>query len=98
MAAGLLRGMKRPEAARFSFLLSTPVILGAGIFQVANAMAASGARPDWLPLLVGFLVAAASGYLSIRFLLRYLQTGKLYVFALYCTWVGVSCLIVAFLR
>ncbi len=98
MAVGLLRGMKRREAARFSFLLSTPVILGAGVFQVVNAMGESGARPDWVPLLVGLLVAAVSGYLAIRFLLKYLQMGRLYVFAMYCTWVGVSCLIVAFLR
>jgi undecaprenyl-diphosphatase len=98
IATGLLRGFNRPDAARFSFLLSTPVILGAGLLQVADAAAAPEAAYNAPALLVGFLVAAVSGYLSIGLLLRYLQRRRLHAFAVYCVWVGVSCLVVAWLR
>jgi len=98
LAVGLLRGLDRTDAARFSFLLSIPVILGAGLLQLVQAVAETSAGEGWAVLVVGFLAAAGSGYLSIRFLLRYLQRGRLYIFALYCAWVGISCLVVSFLR
>jgi undecaprenyl-diphosphatase len=98
MSAGLLRGLDRPTAARFSFLLATPVILGAGVFKLADL----SATPDplaQLPLLVaGFLAALISGYAAIWGLLRYLQRGKLTVFSIYCALVGTLCLVVAWLR
>ncbi len=98
MAVGLLRNLERPAAARFSFLLATPVILGAGLFQLFDLFHAS-ALLSHLPLLMaGFLAAAMSGYLCIWGLLRYLQRGRLYPFAVYCATVGVLCLIVAWLR
>ena len=98
MAVGLLRGLKRPEAARFSFLLATPIIFGAGLLQLVHAVSRPQPALQALPLLVGFLVAAASGYLCIWLLLRYLQKGRLFLFALYCVWVGTSCLLIAWLR
>jgi len=98
MAAGLMRGVRRAAAARFSFLLSTPVILGAGVWQLKDLFADSGWTAHLPPLLVGFLAAGVSGYLCIRFLLGYLRRGKLYPFAVYCTLAGVFCLIVAWVR
>jgi undecaprenyl-diphosphatase len=98
ISAGLLRGLKRPDAARFSFLLSAPVILGAGLLQLAHAASGPPSADEVLVLVCGFLAAAVSGYLCISLLLRYLQKGSLYPFALYCVWVGVSSLLVAWLR
>jgi undecaprenyl-diphosphatase len=98
MATGLMRGVRRDAAARFSFLLSTPVIVGAGLWQLKDLFAHSGWTAQLLPLVIGFVSAAVSGYLCIRFLLSYLRRGKLYPFALYCALAGVSCLIVAFIR
>lgn len=98
MAVGLLRDLERPAAARFSFLLSTPVILGAGLFQLLDLLQTS-ALSAYIPLLVaGFLAAAIGGYLCIWGLLRYLQRGRLVPFAVYCAVVGVLCLAVAWLR
>jgi undecaprenyl-diphosphatase len=98
MAAGLLRGLKRTDAARFSFLMATPIIFGAGLLQLGDAFTASHAQGELLLVAVGTLVAAVSGYAAIRFLLRYLNRHSLYIFSAYCLWVGVSCLIVASLR
>ncbi len=99
MSAGLLRGLDRPAAARFSFLLATPAILGAGVLQLAKLSPASDPLSSQLPLLIaGFLAALIAGYACIWGLLRYLQRGKLTIFAAYCALVGIICLVVAWLR
>jgi len=98
MTAGLLRGLKRPDAARFSFLLSAPIILGAGLVSLLGLASSPKPQSQAPVLVVGFLVAAISGYVAIRGLMRYLQRRSLYVFSFYCLWVGVSCLVVAWLR
>jgi len=98
ISAGLLRGLNRAEGARFSFLLSTPIILGAGALQLFGLTSDPSAEAQLPALLTGFLAALLSGYLCIGFLLRYLQRGRLYPFAFYCAWVGISCLLVALLR
>jgi undecaprenyl-diphosphatase len=95
---GLFRGLGRQAAARFSFLLATPVVFGAGLFKLLDLLA----TPDPLALvpalLVGFFAAALCGYFCIWWLLRYLQQGSLYVFSLYCMLFGLLCLVVAWLR
>jgi undecaprenyl-diphosphatase len=98
IAVGLFRGLKRPAAARFSFLLATPIVFGAGLFKLMDLYSAPDSLAQVPALVAGFVAAALAGYLCIWFLLRYLQRGKLYPFAIYCAWVGVSCLIVAWLR
>jgi undecaprenyl-diphosphatase len=98
MAVGLMRGVRRSAAARFSFLLSTPVILGAGVWQLKDLLTESGWTAHLAPLLIGFVAAGLSGYLCIRFLLGYLRRGKLYPFAVYCALAGVFCLVVAWVR
>ena len=91
ISGGLARGLRREEAARFSFILSIPIIFGAGTSQLAK-VALSSNLPQRTEsagvLLVGFLAAALAGYLTIRFLLRYLQRRSLYPFAIYCWVVG----------
>lgn len=84
MAAGLLLGLKRPAAARFSFLLAAPIILGAGLTQMLGMLKLGGTSGQVGVLAVGFLVSAVVGYLAIDFLLRYLRTRTLYPFAAYC--------------
>jgi undecaprenyl-diphosphatase len=98
IAAGLTREVRREAAARFSFLLSTPVILGAGLFKLLDLVQAGGVDDLVGPLIVGFVAAAVSGYLCIRWLLNYLARRPLYVFATYCLLFGLFNLVVALLR
>jgi len=96
IAAGLSRGLRREPAARFSFLLATPVILGAGLFKVVDLARVGGLAAQVPTLAVGFISAGVVGLACIHFLLRYLQRRRLYPFAVYCAVLGVACLIVAF--
>ena len=83
MTAGLMRGFNRMSAARFSFLLSVPVILGAGIYNLPDIIS-QGSEPGQLGFyLAGFFTAAVSGYLVIAFLLRFIQSHSFAVFAYY---------------
>ena len=97
IAAGLFRGLKREAAARYSFLLATPIIFGAGLLQLLDLFEMENATAHLPALILGFLAAALSGYLCIRFLLSYLQRGKLYVFAIYCWLAGGASLLIAIL-
>ena len=83
MTAGLMRGFNRMSAARFSFLLSVPVILGAGVYNLPDIIR-QGSEPGQLGFyLAGFIAAAVSGYLVIAFLLRFIQSHSFAVFAYY---------------
>jgi undecaprenyl-diphosphatase len=86
IAAGLARGIRRDDAARYSFLLGTPAFFGAGLLQLLKAMdEAPGALAAQVPMMaVGFLASAISGFIAIRFLLAYLRKRTLYPFAIYC--------------
>lgn len=98
IAAGLTRGVQRQAAARFSFLLSVPVIIGAGLFKLLDLIAAGGLGDLVGALIVGFVVAALSGYVCIRWLLNYLALRPLNLFAAYCFSFGLFSLILALLR
>jgi len=87
----LLQGFQRDEAARFSFLLSIPAILGATVFKFDEISALSASYA--LPLLAGFLAAAVAGYIAIQFLLALIRREKLYVFSIYCAVIAVISLI-----
>jgi undecaprenyl-diphosphatase len=67
------------------------------LVQLLDLLAMENATAHLLPLILGFLAAALSGYLCIRFLLSYLQRGKLYAFAIYCWLAGGACLLIAVL-
>jgi undecaprenyl-diphosphatase len=71
ISAGLLLGVERPEAARFSFLLATPITLGAALLKGRKALHAG---EDPTPLIVGIVAAAIVGFLAIRVLLAYVRT------------------------
>jgi len=79
--AGLLRGLRRDASARFSFLLSTPAILGAGILETRNLLKTGGI--DYGMFATGIVVSAITGYIAIRFLIRFLQRHTLLPFAYY---------------
>jgi undecaprenyl-diphosphatase len=89
MVGGMFRGLSRTDAARFSFLLSAPVILAAGALKVGDLFGplGNGIRGQ---ILVGSILSGVGAYLSIRFLVRYLQTRTLTPFAIYCVIAGLG--------
>lgn len=97
IAVGIMRGLPRPVAARFSFLLATPIIFGAGAKQGLDVLTGSVTIGDDMtgPLVVGFLAAVVVGLMSIWFLMRLLQVRRLYGFAVYCAVFGALSLLVA---
>ncbi len=96
IAAGMLLGLKREEAARFSFLMSIPAILGAAILEGKDIVFTQHIDPSlFLPYLLGAITAGIFGYLSIKLLLGILNRGKLYYFSFYCWIVGILTLVFA---
>jgi len=98
IAAGLARGMKRHPAAHFSFLLATPIILGAGLLKVVDLVQAGGFRAQAATLAAGFVASVVVGLACVHFLLRYLKSRRLYPFAIYCVAFGFFSLLVAVIR
>ncbi|SFW73104.1 undecaprenyl-diphosphate phosphatase [Amycolatopsis australiensis] len=97
MVAGLLRGLSHEDAARFSFLLATPVILAAGVLKIPDLFGPLGAGIHG-QVLAGSLASFASAYLAVRFLTRYFHTRTLTPFAFYCVLAGAGALTVLTLR
>jgi undecaprenyl-diphosphatase len=95
IGGAMLRGFDRPTAARFSFLLSVPALLGAGVLAIIDLLEAERLAADLPALAVGFVAAAVSGYLCIRWLLAYLKRRTLTLFAIYCALFGLFCLGIA---
>jgi len=95
--AGLSQKLKREAAARFSFLLSIPVIFGAGLKKMIDLDFSSFTTNEITIFILGFLVALVSGYLAIKYLLRFLVNHKLNVFGYYRIVLGVVVLIILFL-
>ena len=96
MTAGLFAGLQRETAARFSFLLSAPIILGAGILKIPKLFAQPGALDT--PFIAGVLVSAVSGFFSIKVLLKYIQTHDFTPFVWYRLAVGALILALACFR
>ncbi|PIS27593.1 MAG: undecaprenyl-diphosphatase [Candidatus Marinimicrobia bacterium CG08_land_8_20_14_0_20_45_22] len=93
ISAGLFSGISRMEAARFSFLLSVPAVLGATILEGKDVLAVGVAVLDWKILLIGLISSFIVGYLSLKFLLKIVQSGKFSWFAPYCLTVGLLTLL-----
>jgi len=102
ITAGLAVGLQRETAARFSFLLSAPIMLGVGLKSLLDVRGelASGAmsQSDLLPFTIGFIVAAVSGYLCVKFLLRFLQKHSTDVFVYYRWLLAILVVIVAVMK
>jgi undecaprenyl-diphosphatase len=90
MGGGLLVGLSNRDAARFAFLLATPVILAAAVLKLPELAGpeGNGVRGQ---ALVGALCAGLTAYLSVRFLMRYFETRTLIPFAVYCLCAGTAC-------
>jgi undecaprenyl-diphosphatase len=96
IAGGMLRGFDRVSAARFGFLMSIPIMLGAGGYQVNDVIGLPGLSSFVPAILVGFITAAIVGWFAVRWLLNYLGSRSLYAFAIYCAALGAITLIVHF--
>jgi undecaprenyl-diphosphatase len=94
MVGGMVRGLSREDAARFSFLLSAPVILAAGVLKIPDLMGplGNGIRGQ---VLAGSILSGVGAFLALRFFMRYLQdhTKTLMPFAIYCFVAGLGSLI-----
>ena len=87
MSGGLLAGLSNEEAARFAFLLATPIIGAAGVLKLPDLLGSQGDHVRGQAL-VGALCAAVTAWFSVRFLLRFFVTNRLTPFAVYCCVVG----------
>ncbi len=90
MVAGLVRGLSHEDAARFSFLLATPIILAAGLYKVPDLMGplGNGIRGQ---VLAGSIAAGIAAYVAVRFLMKYFETKTLTPFAIFCLIEGAVC-------
>jgi undecaprenyl-diphosphatase len=89
MGGGLLVGLNNEDAAKFAFLLATPIIGAAALLKLPDLMGKDGNGVRG-PALVAALCAAVTAYLSVRFLMRYFETNRLTPFAIYCTAAGAA--------
>jgi undecaprenyl-diphosphatase len=89
IVAGLLRGLDHEDAARFSFMLATPVILAAGVYKLPDL---AGHNGDGIrsQVLIGSIAAGFAAYAAVRFLTNYFQTRTLTPFAIYCLAAGIA--------
>ena len=93
MGGGLLAGLSNEDAARYAFLLATPVIGAAGVLKLPELFGSTGDGVRGQAL-VGAIAAALTTWLAVKFLLRYFETNRLSPFGIYCICAGVFCLIV----
>jgi undecaprenyl-diphosphatase len=92
MSGGLLEGLSHRDAARFSFLLATPIILAAALLKLPGLFGSAGSGIVGQSI-VGSIAAAIAAYLSIRFLLRFFRTNRLTPFGIYCVIAGAVSLV-----
>ncbi len=96
ITGGLWRGLNRETAARYSFILGVPAILGAGLLSIVDLQQSGTLISEWQTLLAAFLAAAVVGYACIYFLLAWLRSHTLYIFAAYCALLGGGYLLVTY--
>lgn len=92
ISAGLMQGVNRKEAAKFSFLLFIPAILGASLFELSKGFTVESP----LPVLIGVLTTIVIGILSLKFLLNIINKGKLHNFGWYCLALGIAAITLGF--
>ncbi len=98
ITGGVLQGLSRKDAARFSFLMSIPVMFGASLLSISDLLAITN-LDHFLPVLaIGFITSAVVGFISIHWLLKFLQNNNLRVFSVYCTVLAAAIFILAILR
>ncbi len=98
ITAGLFLGLKRDDAARFSFLLGAPIIAGAGLKSVYDLYQEGIGSGDLLLYAVGFIASAITGFLAIKFLLQYLRSSSTDIFVYYRWAMSAFIILVALVR
>jgi undecaprenyl-diphosphatase len=97
ISGGILRDLERPSATRFAMLMSIPIMLSAGLLTGLDLLKNPHLTSLLKIFIPGFLTSAITGYLSIRWLLRYLTRHPLYIFSIYCTIIALIILGIALL-
>ena len=98
ITGGMARDLERPAAARFSFLMSIPIMLAAGLLAGMDLLKLpdiGSLLPTFIP---GFIASAITGYLAIRWLLKFLINHPLTIFSVYCAALGLLVLILSFIK
>lgn len=98
ITAALLLGFQRESAARFSFLISLPIVAGAALLKVGHLVKTGIPAGEGLPLLIGISTSAVFGFLSVAFLLKLVQRDSLYPFVWYRIFAGAGAFALIFLR
>lgn len=97
IAGGLLRGLERDFAARFSFLLSIPVIIGAAVVQLKDLFYTGLTGTEFVPYAVGITASAGFGYLAIKTVMKLVKKGRLSIFSYYCWIIGLVAIVAYFI-
>lgn len=92
ISGGISLGIDRVKAAKFSFLMSVPAIIGANMLHGYNALK-SGVNIQWAPAIAGAVCACVAGYIAVKFMLALVQRKRLYGFAVYVAVLGVFVLL-----
>lgn len=98
IAGGMTRDLARADSARFAFLMSVPIMIGAGLVALRDLAKAPNVSAQLTSVAIGFVAAAIVGYISIRWLLNYLKTRPLTLFIAYTAAVGVLGLALTLIR
>jgi len=102
IATGLFRGLSREKAARFSFLMSMPVVFGAGLLTAIKEMKKAseaglgisfGEQADLLPLIIGFASSALAGFAAVYFLMKFIKNHTLRGFGVYLFGIGTAAIV-----
>jgi len=88
ISSGMLSGLTREKAARFSFLIGIPIITAASLYEAKDVLSGAAPMPSFAVSAVGFIAAGVSGYIAVRGLLAFVRTRPLYAFAVYTAVVG----------
>lgn len=98
ISAGILRSLDRTSAARFSFIMSVPIMLAAGVVAGIDLLQLPDLADKLLVYTPGFIASAITGYFAIGWLLKYLSQRPLYLFSIYCTCLSITTLLVYFVN
>ncbi len=98
ITGGLTRGLDRTTSARFSFLMSIPIMLAAGLLAGIDLVQIPDLSSKIMVYIPGFIVAAITGYISIRWLLSYISKHRFWVFSLYCLLISIITFLIFIVR
>lgn len=98
ITAGLTHDFTRKDASRFSFLMSIPIMLAAGLLSVTDLFSVETLSASFVPLIIAAVAAGIVGFLSIRWMLSYISKKPFTIFSIYCTVAGIFTIILTFIK